>query len=111
MSLSGIMAADFRQLQADDALSLTWQPPSGDPVVFAAMVETREPERDQFASSPSDDTAATIRVLRADVAAPGGAKPKAQDIFTAAGGVRMQVVKVTDRIETPFIYYRAKVVT
>lgn len=104
------MAADFRQLQADDALSLTWQPPTGDPVQFDAMVETREPERDQFASTPSDDTAATIRVLRADVAAPSGAMPKAQDIFTAAGNTRMQIIKVTDRIETPFVIYRAKVV-
>ncbi len=100
-------------MQTDGGTVLQWQPPTGDAVVFTAMLNTHEPEKDPFASSPADDTAATIRVLRADVAATSGALPKAQDVFRVpgSGGTRYQIEKVTDKRETPFVIYRAKVVS
>ena len=90
-------------------MPLTWHPPSGAAVEFTGMVETLEPENDPFASSPADAVGTFIRVLRSDVTATSGARPKPQDVFVQ-GSTRYQIENVRDLPGTPFIRYRAKVV-
>jgi hypothetical protein len=111
--LQDIAANDFRSVVlSDGGLSLTWQPPTGGaPITFAASVSYMDPEKDPFASQPSDDVTAMIRALRASVR-PSSATPlpRAQDIFVDAEGNRFQIVKVRDYPGTPFINFRARVV-
>lgn len=88
---------------------MTWTPPAGSVVSFRAFVESKEPENDPFASSPADAVGVFIRVLRSDVTATSGARPKPQDVFHE-GSTRYQLENVRDLPGTPFIRYRAKVV-
>ena len=108
--ISDIAESDFRSSVVDGGLPLTWQSPNNGAVTFGAMVEVVEPEKDPFASQPSDDVTAMISALRSDFAAAGSHLPRPQDLFVD-GGTRYQVQQVRNLHGTPFVNFRARIVT